>query len=329
MIKFVLLFIMSAQAMAYVPTVESLFRHGGNQDVTSNTITMNLRVSRVQPGGEKPVPVQDTAVVKERRAEDFFKLYITSTNGDSIKLAQVRYSNSSYNDSSLEHKIYYPNFSPFTIKANADQVEKGIFFALMKSLTLNDGEHLVNYLKSLGVPVKLNNELINREKIEYLASYKRYLISTNRDRKKDAENPLRPEDATERAKVEKAMNESMYVDNKQVKLSRNNAEMAWLVNAGAVEAVVSYEKRHPIRLTYKTGAGDFEITCHDYWLSNGTHFMPKFLTVKNPNGETFQVDITGFRHYTEKDDDLANRLKKWDQVLRGKESTELRPEFLL
>lgn len=319
MIKFALLFlVLSTGARAYVPTVESLFRHGGNAEVTANTVSMSLKVTRPMTGEE----AQPT--------EDFYKLFITRSGTDAMKIAQTRYTNASYSESSLDHKTYFPNFTAFTMKPSADQVEKGLFFALVRSLVLNDGEHMVQYLKTLGVPVRLNKELINRDKIELLANYKRYLIATNRDRKKVDANPLRPEDPSERARVEKLMDESLYVDTKNVKLSRENGEMAWLITAGAFEAVVSYDRRHPLRLKYKTGTGEFEILCQDYWLSNGTHYMPRLLTVKNISGETYQVEIGSFRHLTEKEDDTVRRLQKWDQILKGKESAGTpRPEFLL
>jgi hypothetical protein len=53
------------------------------------------------------------------------------------------------------------------------------------------------------------------------------------------------------------------------------------------------------------------------------------MLIKTFNGQQYQVEITNVRHYIEKEDDLVRRLKNWDQVLKGKESTELRPEFLL
>jgi hypothetical protein len=279
---------------------------------------MSLKVTRpVAAEGETTPP------------EDHYKLFFTRVDHDSMKVAQTRYSNASFSETSLEHKIYYPNFTAFTVKATADQVERGIFFAFMKSLVLNDGEHLVQYLKALGVPVRLNKELINREKIELLASYKRYLIATNRDRKRNEVNPLRPEDPAERARVEKVLDDSLYVDTKNVHLSRSNAEMVWAVSAGAFEAIVSYDKRHPMLVKYKTGTGEFEITATDYWLSDGVHYMPKTVTVKSISGEVYTVEIGSFRHATENEGDIVRRLQKWDQLLKGRESATPRPEFLL
>lgn len=327
-IAFVSLFLVSA-AHAYVPTVESLFRHGSNPDVTVNGVSITLVVKKM--GGEKlPSTVQDASLVKDERPEDFYKIFLTKNN-DALKIAQTRYKNATYSESALEHKIYYPNFTSYTLKAGVEDLEKGLFFSLIHSLTMNNGAHMVNYLKNQGVPVRLNNDLINREKVEFLADYKRYLVTISKDRnaKKTEVNPMRPDDSAARDRAEQIMNESMYVDTKQVKLSRDEGQIAWVVNAGPFEAVFSYKDRDAQRLRFKSAAGEYEIICKDYWLANGTHAMPRYILIKGLNGQSWQVEITNLRHYAEKEDDLIRRLKNWDLILKGKESSELRPEFLL
>jgi hypothetical protein len=198
-------------------------------------------------------------------------------------------------------------------------------------MTFNNGSHIVNYLKSLGVPVKLNNEIINREKIEFLADYKRYLVLISKDRnaRKTLINPLNPEDPVARDRAQAIMGESMYSDTKHVKLSRDEGKVAWVVNAGQFEAVVSYKEREIQRITYRSPAGDFEIICKDYWLANGTHTFPRYMLIKAFNGEQYQLELINLRHYVEKEDDLIRRLRNWDQILKGRDSAETRPEFLL
>ncbi|WPU65359.1 hypothetical protein [Peredibacter starrii] len=331
MIKIVLasLFLASA-AHAYVPTVESLFRHGSNPDVTGNGISLTMVVKKM--GEEKtPATTQDASLVQDSRPEDFYKIFITHNPNDSLKIAQTRYKNATFSESSLEHKIYYPNFTSYTVKTDIEQLERGLFFSLINSLTLNNGSHMVNYLKQLGVPVRLNNELINREKVEFLADYKRYLVTIAKDRnaKKTEVNPMRPDDREARERAERIMNESMYTDTKQVKLSRDDGQIAWVVNAGPFEAVFAYKSRDLQKIRYKSQAGELEMVCKDYWLANGTHAMPRYILIKSLNGQSYQVEITNLRHYVEKEADLVRRLNNWDQILKGKESSELRPEFLL
>jgi hypothetical protein len=319
----------SFSSYAYIPTVESLFRHGSNPDVSANGVSFTFVVKKMNPG-EKKVDVGDTSTSIEQRAEDFYKVFFTRA-ADGFKVAQARYSNSQFSESALIHKVYYPNFNAFTVRASSDFAEKGIFYGLLHSLAFNNGAQIVSYFKSLGVPVKLNNEIINREKIEFLADYKRYLLSVKKDwtAKKTQVNPLRPDDTPSRERAQNIMGDSMYSDTKQVRLSKDEGQIAWLVNAGPLEAVFSYKERDIQRILYKSNEGDFEIICKDYWLANGTHVVPKFMLIRTYNGQQFQVEILNFKHYLEREEDLIRRLRNWDQILKGKESPEMRPEFLL
>ena len=167
--------------------------------------------------------------------------------------------------------------------------------------------------------------------MEFLASYKQYLVAVNKDRtsKKSEVNPLRPEDTHAREKADKIMSESMYIDTDQVKLSREEGQMAWLVSAGPFEAVVSYKDRDLQKIKFKSLLGEYEIICKDYWLANGTHSVPRYIVVKDYKGESFQVEVTNLRHYNERDEDITRRLKKWDELLKSKESHIPKPIFLL
>lgn len=315
----------SFQALAYVPTIESLFRHGSNPDVTANGVSFTFSVKKILPGeaGATATP--------EQKSEDFFRVFLTRAGTENLKIAQARYRDNTFSESSLEHKIYYSSFTPYTLKPSVEQMEKGIFYALVNSLAYNNGAHIVNYLKTLGVPVKLNNDLINREKIEYLASYKRYLVTINQNKaaRKTEANPLRPEDASARERVEAVMNESMYVDTKQVKLAKDEGDMAWFAEAGPFTAVFSYNNRDVHRVVFKSAAGELEIVLRNYGLLNGTHRFPRTMLIRDFSGDNYQVEVSELRHYIEKEDDIVRRLKKWDTILKGKESQLPRPEFLL
>lgn len=331
MIKLIFALIcLSSSAFAYVPTVESLFRHGSNPDVTANGVNVTFVVKKIEAVA-KETPKGEESLLNESKAEDFYKMFFTKVSNDVMKVSQTRYENNTFSEASLSEKHYFPNFTAYTIKGSPEESEKGIFQGMLRSMIFNDGSFLVNYLKTLGVPVKLNSEIINRQKVEYLASYKQYLVGINKDRttKKTATNPLKPDDAAQREKIDRVMNEPMYVDQKQVKLSRENGEMAWLITAGPFEAVVSYKMREIRKIKFKSQMGEFEIICKDYWLANGTHALPKTILVKDYKGETFQVEILNLRHYLEKEVDLVNRLKKWDSLLKGKESNDPKPPFLL
>lgn len=331
MIKLILAtLLLSSSVYAYIPTVESLFRHGSNPDVTANGVAITFVVKKIEAVA-KETPKGEESLLNESKAEDFYKMFFTKMSSDVTKVAQTRYSNNTFSEASLVEKLYYPNFTAYTIKGSAEESEKGIFQGMLRSMIFNDGAFLVNYLKTLDVPVKLNADIINRQKVEYLAAYKQYLVAINKDRtaRKTEVNPLKPDDAAQRERVDRVMNEPMYVDQKQVKLSRENAQMAWLITAGPFEAVISDKMREIRKIKYRSQIGDIEIICKDYWLANGTHALPRFILVKDYKGETYQIEITNLRHYLEKEVDLVNRLKKWDSLLKGKESNDPKPPFLL
>lgn len=331
MIKLVtLFFLLLNMAHAYVPTVESLFRHGSNPDVSANGVSITFKVSKILPGERSGASFSNSSLLRDDKAEDYFKIFFTRIN-ETVKIAQTRYNNANFSESSLVHKTYYPNFTPYTIKPGIEAAEKGIFYGLLFSLALNEGEQLLSYLKALDVPVRLNSELLNREKVEFLAQYKHYLALINKDRsaRKTEVNPMRPEDPEARQRAEQIMAEPMYTDTNQVKLAKDEGNMAWVVNAGALEAVFSYKERDAQRIKFKSQAGDFEVIMKDYYLANGTHAFPKFILVRTFTGEQYQLETVNLRHYVEKEDDMVKRLRNWDQILKGKESTTPRPEFFL
>lgn len=324
---FAISFLVSSSLYAFIPSVESLFRHGSNPDVTANGVMVTFSLKKMVTQSD----LNEKESEELTKQTNFYRLFFTKVNSETMKVAQVHYENASFNDTALKGKVYYPNFTAYTVKGMPEDAMKGIFFTSLRSIIFNDGTFLLNYLKTAGVPVKLNNEIINYPKREYLNSYKRYLSAINKDRasKRSEPNPLKPEDPVAREKVDTTMNEPMYLDQKQVKLATENGEVAWMVNAGPFEAALSYKEREIQRIKYKSQLGEFDIYYRDYWLANGTHAVPRLIVVKDYKGEMFQLEILNMKHYLEKESDLILRLKKWDSILKGKETTHTSPPFLL
>ncbi len=120
MIRFLLLsLLVTTQALAYVPTIESLFRHGSNADVSSNGVSFTLSLKKIIPG-----EVGKPAVATEEKVDDYFRIFLNKTSGDNLKVAQARYTDKTFSESSLTHKIYFSTFSPYTLKPSVEQMEK-------------------------------------------------------------------------------------------------------------------------------------------------------------------------------------------------------------
>jgi len=329
MIKFLILgFLISISTFAYVPTVESLFRHGSNPDLTTNAAMLTFAVRKADAHEERPS--SDTSLLKETKNEDFYRLYFSKYKDDALKISQTRYEDKSFSETSLMEKKYYPNFTQNSIRANAEESEKAIFHGVLRSIIFNEGSYILESLKRLGVPVKLNREILNKAKVELLASYKQYLITINKDKdaRKTLENPLSPKAADQRDYVNNLMKESMYVDQDNVKIAKDDSDLGWMVNAGDFEAVFNYQTRDLVRIKYKTELGELEIQCKDYFLSNGQHRLPKYIILKDYKGEVFQIELMNLRHFNERETDLVKRLAKWDEILKGKTSDAPKPSFV-
>lgn len=322
--KFLLGLIFCTQtALAFVPTVESLFRNGSNPDITGNVAIINLKITKMDASGM----LEDTS----NSPSEFYRIYYTKLNDEVVKLNQFKFADESFNEKELIHQAYYPNFNAFSFANQPSAVEKSLFYGVLNSLVLQDGEFLVKYLKSVGLPLKLNKEIINREKIQYLAQYKQYMMAINQDKeaRKTLENPLRPEDAAKREKIDSIMNESMYIDTHQVKLSKDGGEMSWRVNVEGFDASVSYNKRHLQKITYKGATGDLEFLFKDYGLANANHVLPKQILVRDSKGENYQIDVINLRYSTFTESAYLKKLKEWDKAVKEQEVEIVRPGFML
>lgn len=320
---FLLLLFVTQLSWGYVPTVESLFRNGSNPDITGNVAILNFKISRMDPSGI----IQDSSAFPKEN----YQVYYVKFNDEVYKLNQFKYSGDSFNEKDIVHHSYYPNYNAFSFANQPNAVDKSLFYGILNSLVLQDGSFLVSYLKSLGLPLKLNKEIINREKIEYLAQYKQYLITFNQDReaRKTLENPLRPSDPAKREKVDSVMNESMYIDTQQVKLSKDSGEMSWKVSVGGFDASVSYNKRHLQKIVFKTQSGEIEFLFKDYGLVNANHVLPKQILIRDMHGENYQIEIVNLRYTNISENAYLRKLKEWDKTAREQSVEILRPGFML
>ena len=298
---FALLF--SQLALAYTPTVESVFRHGSNPEITTNAVSIAMKVT--------PLAEPDSG--------KFYKIFFSVFDGSTLKASQTTYSDNSFAENTLLHKFYLSHLTPMSLKNQSS--DKGLFYSLMHSILLNDGQFIVDFLKMSGVPVKHNRELLNGEKIALMKDYKNYLVAINNDRslKKTMVSPLGSGDGSDKP---------MYLDTNQVKLSSFEGKPAWHISAGDFQADVSYEERRPLKVKLKTPQGEIDIQCLDYWKPDGSHAIPKKMIVKTSKGESFQVETLSLRHYSEKEDDLVKRVRHWDEILRNRKDQPERADFL-
>lgn len=319
--KFLLLLALSLPVYAYVPTVESLFRHGGNPDVTANAILLSGKVSLYNPYEDK---------LANEKSESFWVKWVYNISPQNrLKLTQLIYRAPSMTEASLVHKAYVADLTPQYFGSSAPNGEKGLFFAMLNSILINDGSFMVEFLRTRGIDVKLNQEIINNDKKNLMQRYRAWLIRNKGGRGASDESPITPNSVAEREKVETIMASSMYLDTKQVTLARHQGEPAWQVKADGFEAWINDEKRELRQLVLKSAASETDIELRDFIIFSGTNAMPRNILIKGQQDQYWQVEILGVKQFNETMNDLVARLRRYDQILQQKQEVMVRPAFML
>lgn len=319
--KTIILFILTlvtTSTKSYVPTVEGLFRHGNNPEVTTNALVLTASVQPHNPFVEGAETTAPPLWVKW--------IYNVTPHGK-LKLTQLIYSSAAMSDATLLDKIYVAELSPQSFPGA--QTERGLFLALLNSILINDGSFMIDFLQHHGVSVAANTEILNQEKIALLTRYRSWLSQTKGGRVAGTEeSPLAPNNPAEKERVSRIMSSPMYLDSGKVSLSRHQGEPAWHVRTENFEAFVDDAKREIRQLTLRQSSGETEISCTDPMLLNGSHRVPKRLIVKTTLDQHYAVTLLSLRHFNETQADLLARLQRYDQVLGAKKTPVERPSFL-
>jgi hypothetical protein len=185
----ILLSVSVTSAFAYIPSVESLFRNSGNAEIQSNTTVINLKIKKLTVEGEKSQtevkPIMNTeaqAQIEEFQQGQYKLLYTVDEKSKKSMMVQVSYTSEEMKNEQVDDFLFFPTFKKFPETRGVDATQKGLFYSLMNSLALNDGFMMVNFLRSRGVSLRYNEEIINGEKVKVLNKYKDYLRIVKNDK---------------------------------------------------------------------------------------------------------------------------------------------------
>jgi hypothetical protein len=315
-IIFTLVVIFSAKALAYVPTVESFFRHGANADITSNAAVINFKITPINPFAEKGEQAQGQSL--------WVKYIFHQSSPGKMKLSQLTYPSSNMADTNANSKLFFTEFSPYMFEQSLEGSERGLFFSLLSSLLLNDGSFMINFLKNRGFNVVLNQEILNLEKKSLLERYRSWLVKTKGGRSTEGEeSPLSPASIVERDRVQQIMSQPMYADTDQIKLVRFEGEAAWSIKLEGFEAWLTDEKRELRQVNLKSEIGDIEFSMRDYIKFGGAFLFPRQIIFKNNKDQYYILETLSMRYFTESPQELSSRLKRYEHRSEVRSAREL------
>jgi hypothetical protein len=317
---FILLSFSMNSAFAYTPSLESLLRNGNNIDVGNNTVLANLSILEIDPENNLPLK-EDNIVNKET-----IKLLILNEKEDYPKLCQVNYKGGVMNSVSL---INYKERSFKKLNdviKNDENVDGQFFYATLSMLLNNNGSMLIEYLKKYNSKIKLNTELVNKNKSRLLKKYKSYLIASRDDEEGKLENPLKPLAEDKKEKVTEIKNANFLDSDPLVKKIKVEDQFFWIIDNNGLYA--RFDNDHRLReLRVKTGVGEVELVLGKFVIHGSQIEFPEFIWFKSVSGKKYEIKATKVSMFQDTRENHTRRIKRYSKA--SEENKLVAPEVKL
>ena len=333
-------FISSSMALAYTPSIESLFRNGNNGEIAGNTVVADFIVKKkksviselsVEEGSVESEEV--SKIIDDTLATRFL---IYNENEKYPKLIQADYKGGSVSSNLMERYSTHPYYDLNKIIPVKENIEARVFYSLMSSLLNNDGSLLMTLLTELDPEIKTNKMLVNKDQLSIIKSYKEYLLEAKAAKiAKDEtllvmENPLKPEDLEKKAEVKKIMRSPFLMDSDTVVRTRDGKQFFWDINKDNIQA--RFDTNHYLKeLKFITALGNIEILCGKFIKFRSDLIFPEYIIFKDLAGNEFEITMKKLRLIKDSPENHSKRLKKYDGFIEDNKISEpvVKPSFLL
>lgn len=311
---------LAVNSFGAIPTAEGLLRNPNNNDVTGNLILLNMSIVH------KKMPILTDDSVEKPLGESTLSHYKLLLNNEDRKvgeLIQGQYYNSSFSDREIGRLETFKNI--FATEQGDQVVERELFYSLMMMFALNDSKMIGNFLKKYSPDFKLNNEMLNREKLKLLDDYKKYLtmIKADPSLKDHIKSPLVKESEEDQKKIKEIMDAPTYLENKNVELVKVGDKFFWKVRFDNGELTFSNEEHQLQEMHLNFNGKKIDVYALEYLLFDGQHEMPKKIKIETSEGHTFDISVLVYKDILSKNKSFAERVKDL-KTLQAKEVSEKR-----
>lgn len=322
-----LILLFSVNSFAYVPTIESLLRNGGNKDVGSNTAVGVLNITRVTEDSKSELS-------ENAPRKNAIKVLFGNEDTDRMRFIQLDYRDGIVSDSTM-NKVHYQ--SALSLEKlgvfETNQVEAAVFYALMTSLLTNNSKLFMELFASVDQTIQSNKNLVNKEQQTLLMQYKNYLLKQAReDNQDELINPLKPESIEAKEKVREVMRSTYLVNDGIVKRVREKNKFYWDMNTPFVHARFDGETHRLKKFVLTTAQGKIEVDCYNYILFNGNLEFPEVIYFKDLSGQLYELQMSKIYLIKDAPGAFVKRLNNYKKILNGnpeKGSEIIKPAFLL
>lgn len=272
---------------ASVPTTEGLFRNNNNSDVQANLVMVTLQVEKslnkeTLEQAAEDAPVSAKEVFKQDNENQRINLkYLFSVNdSDEVELIRVIYKAGKMHDVNIIGVQFYRNLKRAIVDSS---YERGLVLSLFSSLALNRSNEISVFLKKVSSNYRSNEELIDPERRDLYAKYKKYLklIKEDEQLKESLDNPMKPKDPEVRKTVDAIKSRSFLRRDANVTLEKNNNNFFWKVDLDVLEAIFDGKTQRLVKIDFQRDDKNISIATDDYILFNGTNELPKDIQIND------------------------------------------------
>lgn len=292
---FYFVFILSASSA--VPTEEGLLKNLNNAVIPGNLITVKTMVQASDLIG---------ASENKKSKADFYKFVISLENPNAISLLQIAYTGSQMLNAQTKDIKYIPDLLSYIKKEKS--LERGMFYSVLMMLTTNNSQGMEVFLEKSGVKILKNKNILNQDKMKLLRSYRNYLA--NNKGKGEANSPLNPSDAQEKAQVVALFRANTFERSKNIELVKYGNEFMWKADWKSIQAYFTNEERRLRQVEFTSLDITAKIEANEYISFNGTNELPKFIQVKDTKGQLTKIQVLGLDTKANPDKKLSEKYEE-------------------
>lgn len=267
MMSVIVVILLTSATNASTPTIESLFRHAINSDVTAESV--NVKAQTVDSNGK-----------------DVWIEWNFSKTGDGVYQVEQKLFGSSAMDNSTLISVKMRNSLLWDKNSGRETYDQQFFYAVLAYLALNRSLPITSLLARLNSDYVSNRQLINPEKLELLKKQEAFLKQGG----KSGEGPMNRDRAV--------LNQNLLTSKGQVKRVWNDSEKKSKLQAKLekTEMFFSNEAHQLEQLTFSDGATEISLDIKEYLLFDGIHQLPKYLVFHASDKKVYSLRFLSLSH---------------------------------
>ncbi len=265
---------------AKVPTPESLWQNLSNPNISGNFVTMSTII-------------EGDGITSPRYVQFIF----SREKNDIVNLLQTDYSAAQmHNSQIIRNKIIY-NLHATLLKESSS--ERAFFYGILLSLVLNDPIAIGALIAKQSSDYQSNDQLLNTEKIKLMQNYLSYLrtIKDDRTKRKSLTSPLDPADLSEQKRINSILKGNTLPSISNVSLTKDGPSFFWKMHFNNFFALFTNEDYKFYKMVLSYNDQNLTTTASNYFMSNGTHSLPKNIQVKTLENKAYNLTTLSFTEY--------------------------------